>query len=284
MFENTIYEFRKELENLGYCKNVIDNYPKYITIFLEYTKQIPPEVSTSDIKIYHDHLQEKQHKTKDKKLSQSHVHSQMLAIRIYFEYLERIQKIIKNPFTLKLKSPISEVKIILTQEEIDKLYARCKTAQEWAIMHLCYGCGLRRSEAQNLDVADVHLDKKLLFVRKGKGKKRRVIPITAIIANDFETYLQIREKLLFNQQETSFLIDNRGNRMQGNTIYKTFKDLLKRTKTKYNQEISLHHLRHSIATHLLENEMGIEMVRNFLGHQSLNTTQIYTRVNQLKMK
>ncbi len=284
MFENTIYEFRKELENLGYCKNVVDNYPKYTTIFLEYTKQIPPEVSTDDIKTYHEHLQQKPHKTKDKKLSQSHVHTQMLAIRIYFEYLERVQKIIKNPFTLKLKSPISEVKTILTQEEIASLYKHCQTAQEWAIMHLCYGCGLRRSEAQNLDVADVHLDKKLLFVRKGKGKKRRVIPITAIIANDFETYLQIREKLLFNERETAFLIDNRGNRMQGNTIYKTFKDLLKRTKTQYNQEISLHHLRHSIATHLLENEMGIEMVRNFLGHQNLNTTQIYTKINQLKMK
>ena len=284
MFENTIYEFRKELENLGYCKNVVDNYPKYITIFLEYTKQNPPEVSTSDIKTYHEHLQQKQHQTKDKKLSQSHVHSQMLAIRIYFEYLERVQKILKNPFTLKLKSPISEVKIILTQEEIATLYLRCNTAQEWAIMHLCYGCGLRRSEAQNLDVADVHLDKKLLFVRKGKGKKRRVIPITAMIAKDFETYLQIREKLLFNERETAFLIDNRGNRMQGNTIYKTFKNLVKRSPFGGQGEISLHHLRHSIATHLLENEMGIEMVRNFLGHQSLNTTQIYTRVNQLKMK
>jgi integrase/recombinase XerD len=285
MFENTIYEFRKELENLGYCKNVVDNYPKYITVFLEHTKQIPPEVSTSDIKIYQEYLKEKPHKTKDKKLSQSHVHSQMLAIRIYFEYLERIQKINKNPFTLKLKSPISEVKIILTQEEIATLYLRCNTAQEWAIMHLCYGCGLRRSESQNLDVADVHLDKKLLFVRKGKGKKRRVIPITATIAKDFETYLKIRESPSFGGvREAAFLLDDRGNRMQGNTIYKTFKDLLKRTKIQYNQAISLHHLRHSIATHLLENEMSIEMVRNFLGHQNLNTTQIYTRINQLKMK
>ena len=283
MFENTIYEFRKELENLGYCKTVIKTYPKYVVHFLEFTKEIPTQITASQIKIYQEHLREKPNQAKDGKLSQSHVHSQLLAIRIYFEYLERIQKINKNPFTLKLKFPVNEIKIILTQEEIGTLYEHCRTAQEWAIMHLCYGCGLRRSEVQNLNVTDVHLDKKLLFVRKGKGKKRRVIPITEMVAKDLEKYLEIRA-FSVTENETSFLIDSKGNRMLGSTIYKTFKSLLKRTKNHPDQNISLHHLRHSIATHLLENEMSIEMVRNFLGHQSLKTTQIYTRINQLKMR
>lgn len=283
MFENTIYEFRKELENLGYCKTVVKVYPKYVVHFLEFTKEIPTQITANQIKAYQEHLRGKPNPSKDGKLSQSHVHSQLLAIRIYFEYLERIQKINKNPFTLKLKSPVNEIKIILTQEEITALYQHCRTAQEWAIMHLCYGCGLRRSEAQNLNIADVHLDKKLLFIRKGKGKKRRVIPITEMIAQDLGNYLEVRS-FTSAENETSFLIDSKGNRMLGSTIYKTFKSLLNRTKNHRDQNISLHHLRHSIATHLLENEMSIEMVRNFLGHQSLKTTQIYTRINQLKMR
>lgn len=73
--------------------------------------------------------------------------------------------------------------------------------------------------------------------------------------------------------------------MTGTTIYKTFKKLLEKTKINTSDAtICLHSLRHSIATHLLENEMSIEMVRNFLGHQNLKTTQIYTRVNNLKLK
>lgn len=72
--------------------------------------------------------------------------------------------------------------------------------------------------------------------------------------------------------------------MSGSTIYRTFKILLKRTKSLNPETFTLHSLRHSIATHLLENDMSVEMVRNFLGHSQLSTTQIYTRINQLKMK
>jgi integrase/recombinase XerD len=277
MFEEELYNFRKELENLGYCKTVINNYPKYVIHFLDFIQEISTKITANQIKDYHKHLQEKPNQVRQGTLSQSYIHSQLLAIRMYFEYLERISKINRNPFTLRLKSPVNEVKIILTQEEIQSLYNHCKSLEETIILHLCYGCGLRRTEAQNLNKTDINIEKKLLFVRKGKGKKRRVIPITEGITEDFKLFL----KHQINTEELPFLIDNRGNRMSGNTIYKVFKNLLKKAKI---QEVTLHHLRHSIATHLLENDMSIEMVRDFLGHQQLSTTQIYTRINQVKMK
>lgn len=277
MLENTIYEFRKELENLGYCKMVISNYPKYVICFLEFTQETTTKITNHQIKIYHKYLQEKPNQARPGTLSESHIHSQLLAIRMYFEYLERIHKIHINPFTLRLKSPVNEVKTILTQDEIQSLYNHCKALEETIILHLCYGCGLRRTEAQNLNKTDIDLEKKLLYIRKGKGKKRRVIPITQGITTDFKLFLNQH----INNAALPFLIDNRGNRMSGNTIYKTFKNLLRKAKI---QEVTLHHLRHSIATHLLENEMSIEMVRDFLGHQQLSTTQIYTRINLLKLK
>lgn len=283
MLENTIYEFRKELENLGYCKTVIKNYPKYAQNLLTYTKTEAITITENQIKEYYQYLKEKPKSNGKEVISQSHIHSQLLAIRLFFEYLQRIGKIKQNPYTLKVKSPTKNQRNILTQNEIQTLYKTAQNLEETILLHLCYGCGLRRSEAQDLNIKDVNFEQKLLFVRKGKGKKRRVIPITEKITNDLQGYYK-QSELYRNENLEAFFITHQGSRIRGNTIYETFKKLLQKTKINTPEKaICLHSLRHSIATHLLENEMSIEMVRNFLGHQHLKTTQIYTRVNHLKL-
>ncbi len=142
---------------------------------------------------------------------------------------------------------------------------------------------MRRNEVELLTIKDINFEQKLLFIRKGKGRKRRVIPITETILKDLKTYTNYTE--IYRKENTeSFLINDLGNTITGNTIYTTFKRILKRTKVLEHQNYCLHSLRHSIATHLLENEMSIEMVRDFLGHSQLVTTQIYTRINFLKTK
>lgn len=275
--ENEIYAFRKELQTLGYCKTVINNYPKYVYHFLVFAQETVSKINDIHIKSYQKHLQQKPSKTKNRTLSESHIHSQLLAIKMYFGYLERIHEITVNPFVLRLKSPKNEVKNILTQEQIQTLYNHCQIQEEKMILHLCYGCGLRRSEAVSLNRNDINIENKLLFIRNGKGKKRRVIPINEVITTDFKIFLESKT----NTEEISFLTNKQDNRMSGNTMYSFFKELLKKTGIK---NVSLHHLRHSIATHLLENDMSIEMVRDFLGHSQLSTTQIYTQINNLKMK
>ena len=274
-----IYNYRQELQNLGYSQSIVTNYPKYAQLFLEFTHELLENISEEHIKNYTNYLQDKPNKRRKGTLSESYIHSQQLGVKGFFDYLERIQQIKQNPFTLKLKSPQHQERIILTQDEIKTLYQTAKTLEETIILHLCYGCGLRRSEVINLNKKDIDLDKKLLYVRSGKNKKRRVMPITQSIAEDFKKYQDFSIK---NQDKIAFLIDKKGNRMSGNIVYQTFKNLLKRSENIDENNFCLHSLRHSIATHLLENEMNVEMVRDFLGHSQLSTTQIYTRINLLK--
>lgn len=276
-----IYNYRKELETLGYSKSIVNNYPKYVKYFLEFNQELLENINEEHIKNYSNYLQNRPNQRRIGKLSESYIHSQQLAIKGFFDYLERIDQIKQNPFTLKLKSPKYQQRIVLTQSEIQTLYKTAQTLEETIILHLCYGCGLRRAEVINLDTKDIDLEKKLLYVRKGKNKKRRVMPLTETIIKDFKKYQDFSIK---NQDEVAFLINNQGKRMTGNTIYSIFKKLLKRTDGLEYKAYCLHSLRHSIATHLLENDMSVEMVRDFLGHSQLSTTQIYTRINQLNMR
>lgn len=281
--EDSIYQFRKELQGLGYSKNAVDNYPKYAQSLLEYSKEVPRKITGGHIKSYHEYLKTKPSQKRKGYLSESHIYSQMLSIKLYFDYLERTGTVKQNPYHLKIKQPIKNERTVFTQPQIKILYKSCEKLQETIIVHLCYGCGLRRSEAELLKTKDINFEQKLLFVRKGKGKKRRVIPLTETILKDLKKYLQETEIYRTEKQE-SFLINENGNALTGNAIYDTFKKLMKRTKGINESNYCLHSLRHSIATHLLENEMSIEMVRDFLGHSQLITTQVYTRINLLKNK
>ena len=283
IIKNTINDFRRELLNLGYSKTVVDNYPKYAQNLLDYTKENPLKISETHIKNYYEYLKTKVSRITKKAISESHIYSQLLAIKLYFEYLERTKTIKRNPYNLRIKQTTKNERIIFTQEEIQTLYLACQNITETTIVHLCYGCGLRRNEVELLTVKDINFEQKLLFIRKGKGKKRRVIPLTETIIKDLKEYFTATE-IIRNNNEESFLININGSKMKGNNVYNLFKRILKRTQSLNPENYCLHSLRHSIATHLLENEMSIEMVRDFLGHSQLVSTQIYTRINFLKTK
>lgn len=283
IIENTINDFRRELLNLGYSKTAVNNYPKYAQNLLDYIKEIPQKITDQHIKNYYEYLQTKPNQKRKGIISQSHVYSQLLAIKLYFEYLERTKNVKRNPYNLRIKQATKSERIVFTQEEIKLLYQNCQNIVEKTILHLCYGCGLRRTEVELLNLKDINFEQKLLFIRKGKGKKRRVIPLTESIVSDLKDYF-IETEIIRKETEESFLININGSKMKGDNVYNLFKRILKRTQSIKYENYCLHSLRHSIATHLLENEMSIEMVRDFLGHTQLGTTQIYTRINFLKTK
>jgi len=285
MNDDTIIQFRKELQNLGYSKTVVNNYPKQIRAFLSHFKKHFTEIYTQDILDYHNYLKTCIGKRTKKPFSESYIHSILLAIKLYFEYLQRAGAIKINPYQLKIISPKSEERKIFTQEEIKHLYSKSNQLQT-IILHLCYACGMRRNEAVELKTKDIDLENCLLYIRKGKGRKRRVIPFTKQVKKDIEFFLYSRNNLFFSNgvRESALPISTEKNKTENllnitaTRIYEEFKKLLKKADLD-NQKFTLHCLRHTIATQLLEQGMELEKVRDFLGHEYLGTTQIYTRVN-----
>jgi integrase/recombinase XerD len=211
---------------------------------------------------------------------------------VFFNYLEETGQIKYNPISvMKFKRPKSNSREPLTQEEINKLFEAATTVREKTLLHLFYSCGLRRTEAVCLNIQDIHFKQQLLYVREGKGAKRRAIPMTGKVAAALENYyLNERTNIKAHHSlsrpndgnQEAFILNRIGQRMSGNSYNKAVKEIIR--KAGITKEITLHHLRHSIATHLLESGLNIEYVRDFLGHSHLEATQIYAKVQQYQLK
>jgi integrase/recombinase XerD len=215
----------------------------------------------------------------------------MHSIELFYMMLQETGQVKTNPFsTLKFTYPKQyHERTVLTQEEIQQLYNTCRSFTERALLSLAYGCGLRVSEIVSLNVEDIMLREAILIVKRGKGNKRRVIPLGNKVKEDLYNYFyhERPSSLPFGEGwgGASFIFNSQGGRMKKHTYNKLLKILVKRTEneTIKQKKISMYTLRHSIATHLLEQGMGIEQVRAFLGHAEIETTEIYTHISQTQL-
>ena len=275
-----IVGFRIHLERLGYSKTSINMLPSCIKSFLEYTSQEVDQIQAKDITHFYNHLQERPNQRKSGGLSESYINHHVYALKLFFAWQEEKGGIATNPISsLEFPSPKSKTREILTQEEVKALYESCENYKERAVLSLYYGCGLRRTEGEKLNLKDIHFRSNLLYVREGKGSKRRAVPLSEKVKEDLLNYALKERNPKGN--ENAFITNKIGKRTSGDSCNSILKNLLERTGIE--KEITLHCLRHSIGTHLLESELPVEYVRDFLGHKHLESTQIYTRVksNQL---
>lgn len=276
--EKLIQRFKVHLERLGYSKTTLYMLPRCVKEFLE-VQQIKElnTITPAQIQKHHEYLQTRPNKRRPGGLSESHINHHVYALKTFFKWLEANGELQANPISaLEFPSPKTKPREILTPDEIWKLYEVCENYRERAILSVYYGCGLRRTEGIKLDLKDVHFRTGLLYVREGKGAKRRVVPMSKQVQDDLKTYAYKERKA--KPGETSFLIGDMGRRINENRASKILKTLLEKAEIK--REITLHSLRHSIATHLLEAGLSLENVREFLGHSHLESTQIYTRISK----
>jgi len=279
--QTRLREFSDYLSHTGYGKSTCYMLPECVQDFLEYHNATDiNEFATGHIQQYYEWLQVRPHKKKSGGLSEQYIHHHIYALKVFFNWLEDTGQIACNPMSiLRFKSPEGNPRQPLSQEEIRHLFSSAESLKERAVLHLFYSCGLRRSEGEALSIRDVHFKQQLLYVRAGKGAKRRAVPMPERVSRELESYyLRERSRVTKVQAPEAFMLNRRGRRMSGYSYNQVLKILLARSGLP--PEISLHHLRHSIATHLLASGLDLEKVRDFLGHRHLETTQIYTKVPQ----
>ena len=279
MHKKIIQRFKENLTNLGYSKSTQNMLPSCVSEFLNHTNKDLDKINKVDVLNYYNYLQNRPNKRGSGGLSESYINHHIYALKLFFSYQLEVRELVANPMsTLVFPTPKSMPRPILCQKEIKELFRACETSKERAILSFCYGLGLRCSELVNLTLKDVHFKTKLLYVREGKNKKRRVVPMNQIVAKNLKNYLKKERK---PSKQVAFILNAYGNPMRGDSLNKALKKILGRTTIQ--KEITLHCLRHSIATHLLENGLSVEFVRDFLGHKHLESTQIYTRLKNRKL-
>jgi len=274
-----VEDFNTYLTHIGYSQNTKKMLPRLLNDFLHYTNKSLADIDKQDIITYYEHLKTKPKKGGAAYLSESYINHHIYTLNVFFNYQLELGNITNNPMsTLEFPRPNSKPREIVTQQEVKTLFNACITYRERAVLNLCYGLGLRRSEVFSLNTEDINFQTAQAIVREGKGKKRRVIPISESVLNGLKTYLESERT---STKTNAFITTKRGERAAGDNLGGTLKKILDRTDIEKN--ITPHCLRHSIATHLLENGLSVENVRDFLGHKHLETTQIYTRVKNKQL-
>ena len=278
--------FGKWLETLGYASTTVYEGPRYIHEFLHYLEQNKcyhiKDITNSMVEQYFIYLSERRNRNKEGVLSRNYLRNHLRTLRWFSRYLrETTGKSFE--VTMQMGKPEITGKTILTREDIKALYEVIGETplgyRDRAMLGVYYGCGLRKNEGASLDMSDVQLNKSLLYVRKGKNYKERYVPVSDKVKSDLKTYIIYGRPALMKTggDASAFFLGVTGKRVQGSGLYARIKIL--NDKAKINKSVGLHTLRHSIATHLLQGGMKLEQIATFLGHSSLENTQIYTHLS-----
>lgn len=190
---------------------------------------------------------------------------------LYVEVLKDPQKI-----DLKFAKRNKKLPVVLSHTEIEKIIKATDNAKYKLMISLGYACGLRVSEVVNLKVADLDIDELVVHIRGAKGKKDRISVLPEKLQND------LRNIIAGKNMSDFVFASNRDAKLTTTSLQKMFRKSLK--KAKINKPATFHSLRHSFATHLLENGTDVRYVQVLLGHQNIRTTQIYTQVTNPKLK
>lgn len=276
---NYIDDFKVDLEYVrNYSPNTVKAYISDLTFFNEYIKKDISKVSSSDI--------EKYIKTLDKKSPKS-IARVITSMRMFYDYLIRTKVIKVNPMDAingpKIPKYLPDV---LTIDEVDRLLDMDTSNpfkfRDKCILELLYSSGLRISELVNLKFENINLDDCFVKVM-GKGSKERIVPLNDITCDFLREYLDsVRPRMIKKSVNDYIFLNNHGKNLTRQAVFKMIK---KRCEDSgINKSISPHTLRHSFATHMLQNGADIRFIQELLGHSDVQTTEIYTHIVNENLK
>ncbi len=259
-------EFLKKIEvELKISKNsnhTIRNYIKSNKDLLNFTKKSPDKIKTEDIKLF---------------IAENLTDKAAMSIILFLSAIKYAYlSIFNNDITSSIKRPKKEKRLptILSKDEIKKLLEELKTEKSKLMVSLIYACGFRVSELVNLKIADLNFPEKTGHIRQAKGNKDRIFNIPEFLTDELQD-------LTKQQNKEKYLFTGRSGKLSTRNIQKIVSSAANRAGLK---GVHCHTLRHSFATHLLENGVDIRHIQELLGHADLSTTQIYTHVSTEQIK
>jgi integrase/recombinase XerD len=282
-------DFKEWLALLGYAEGTVYNMPLFVREFFHWlenggTKKVEA-ISAQHAHDFLFHLKLRPHAVHGGKLSSGHVNKYHQALVLLSRYVRQTER---GSFTVETQRmpEARHVPDILTMAEVKELYKATDGSvlglRDKAMLGIFYGCGLRRNEGVQLDVSDIDFKSKLVYVRKGKNYKERYVPANETTLRHIKDYLDHSRPFLQTKNKIPALfISDKGYRARGQSLLIRLRRLNKLAKL--DKEIGLHTLRHSIATHLLQSGMKLPHIAKFLGHSSLEATQIYTHIKHEKL-
>ncbi len=261
---NYIQQTIDELRLRNYSPKTIKSYSRCLREFFIYSQENPSKL---DIEIIRQFLL-----TKQKTCASSTINLYLNALKFFY------REIVRNPSPINLrfaKRP-SKLPIVLSRSEIMTLTDKIKNSKHKLMIALAYGAGLRVSEVVKLKVKDVQLDELTLQIRQAKGNRDRITIVP-------QKLLVGLYKCIADCHSEDYLFrSERGGKLTTRTAQKVFSLALKNSGIK--KAATFHSLRHSFATHLLENGVDVRYVQELLGHRNIRTTQHYTQVTNPKLK
>ena len=262
-----------ELEK-GLSQNTIDAYRRDLYAFAEGVGSIE-SLDRNDINNYIRSLKEKNY-------APTSVIRKVASLRGFFKWTTSMNILEKNPAsTLEQPKVPQRLPKVISLKEIEEMLHSNLTPLQAVIMELLYSCGLRVSELVNLKLNDIDMNSK--YVRCfGKGSKERIIPIGKQALEKLRNYLPERDTVFKTHNLTSkrLLVNDSGRLINRQDIY----NFIHQRGKIIHKNISPHTLRHSFATHLLENGADLRVVQELLGHSDVSTTQLYTHISKKRLK
>lgn len=278
--------FAQWLQTLNYAPSSCYQLPSHVREYLHWLeKQNIKQLESLDS--YIEYIKSRPNDRKSGGLSVAHINKQIGALKAFSKYLKLTNQGQLRTNFRSLKSEGDNQPTVLTKEQISLLYQATDNKliglRDRAMLAVYYGCGLRKSEGLSLEVADIHFEARLIHIRKTKNRRERKVPLALNCLQDIESYIhESRGKLLSAKSRNQQLfISERGKPISGNGLIASLNRLKGQTGNPelMDKSFGLHALRHSIATHLMEAGMKLEYIARFLGHQTLDSTQIYTHIH-----
>ena len=268
-----MYRFERTISVLGRSRSTFENYARHVaSISLHYGK-LPTDLDPEQVEEYLFMLQKRSQTP-----SQTYFKHTVYGLRFLLKSEGLPYEYLHLPEIKKEK----KLPIVLSKPEVWRLLKVCQLLKHKLLIGLLYGCGLRCLEVRSVRLSDLDFDRKQLRVVQGKGKKDRYVPLSEHLIRGLKKYIETEkpQEYLFNGQPMGRAGGDFDSRYSQRGVQWVVKQACKRAQI--SKEVHVHTLRHTFATHLLEDGLDILSIKNLLGHEDIETTMIYLQIAQIE--